>query len=68
MLAVAFQGEKLDVLSDNLEQPIDSSAVVKSIDDGNDVETQHTVEGGKKDPSLRRFELLISSGLAEVCH
>ena len=25
------------------------------------------VEGGKKDPSVRRHELLIKSGLAEVC-
>ncbi|OMO53583.1 hypothetical protein CCACVL1_28521 [Corchorus capsularis] len=28
-------------------------------------ESLHSVEGGKKDPSLRRRELLISSGLAE---
>jgi pumilio family protein 6 len=25
------------------------------------------VEGGKKDPFLRRQELLVNSGLAEVC-
>lgn len=25
-------------------------------------------EGGKKDPLVRRRELLINSGLAEVCH
>lgn len=30
-------------------------------------ETLHTVEGGKKDPSVRREELLVKSGLAEVC-
>ena len=27
----------------------------------------HTVEGGKKDPSIRRQELLVKSGLVEVC-
>lgn len=27
----------------------------------------HVVEGGKKDPSVRRQELLVKSGLAEVC-
>ena len=30
-------------------------------------ETLDMVEGGKKDPSVRRHELLIKSGLAEVC-
>ena len=28
----------------------------------------HLVEGGKKDPFLRRQELLVNSGLAEVCY
>lgn len=32
-----------------------------------DNEVSYAVDGGKKDPSLRRQELLISSGLAEVC-
>lgn len=27
----------------------------------------HTAEGGKKDPSVRRQELLVDSGLAKVC-
>lgn len=27
----------------------------------------HLAEGGKKDPFLRRLELLVNSGLAEVC-
>lgn len=30
-------------------------------------ENLHLVEGGKKDPHIRRQELLVSSGLAEVC-
>ena len=30
-------------------------------------EDLYLAEGGKKDPSLRRRELLVSSGLAEVC-
>ncbi|KAL5996257.1 hypothetical protein ACLOJK_026331 [Asimina triloba] len=60
-------GEKPDIVSGNLEKPIDSSAVLKSNnkDDDSDMETEQIVEGGKKDPSLRRFELLINSGLAE---
>jgi hypothetical protein len=31
-------------------------------------ETLQLVEGGKKDPSIRRQELLVGSGLAKVCH
>lgn len=31
-------------------------------------EDAHSVEGGKKDPSVRRHELLVDSGLAEVCY
>ena len=27
----------------------------------------HLVKGGKKDPFVRRQELLVKSGLAEVC-
>lgn len=30
-------------------------------------ESTHLVDGGKKDPSVRRQELLVKSGLAEVC-
>ena len=30
-------------------------------------ESHHLAEGGKKDPNVRRRELLIDSGLAEVC-
>ena len=30
-------------------------------------ESHHIAEGGKKDPNLRRQELLVDSGLAEVC-
>lgn len=29
-------------------------------------EVHHSVEGGKKDPLVRRQELLVNSGLAEV--
>lgn len=35
--------------------------------DDTPAEDLHLAEGGKKDPSLRRMELLVSSGLAEVC-
>jgi hypothetical protein len=31
-------------------------------------ETLPLIEGGKKDPSIRRQELLVGSGLAEVCY
>lgn len=30
-------------------------------------EGSEVVEGGKKDPLIRRHELLVDSGLAEVC-
>lgn len=30
-------------------------------------ESHHLAEGGKKDPNVRRQELLVGSGLAEVC-
>ncbi|KAJ6313691.1 hypothetical protein OIU77_015054 [Salix suchowensis] len=34
-------------------------------DDSTSPETLHLIEGGKKDPSIRRQELLVGSGLAE---
>lgn len=37
----------------------------KGTDD--DEESLQLVDGSKKDPSLRRIELLVNSGLAEVC-
>lgn len=37
-------------------------------DDSTSPETLQLIEGGKKDPSIRRQELLVGSGLAEVCY
>lgn len=40
---------------------------VEADESASPAENLPVVEGGKKDPQLRRQELLISSGLAEVC-
>lgn len=45
----------------DLEGPVHAD---ESADPDEDI---HLVEGGKKDPYLRRQELLVNSGLAEVC-
>lgn len=37
-------------------------------DESTSPESLLLVEGGKKDPSIRRQELLVGSGLAEVCY
>lgn len=41
---------------------------MEEADENTNAETLQPIEGGKKDPSLRRQELLMGSGLAEVCH
>ena len=35
--------------------------------EGESAENADFVEGGKKDPSIRRQQLLVGSGLVEVC-
>lgn len=35
-------------------------------EDGSPDEVDHSINGGKKDPLIRRRELLVNSGLAEV--
>ncbi|XP_062108670.1 pumilio homolog 24 [Humulus lupulus] len=67
----------LDLSIDSLSGKVNgSSEEVKHNDDmeeteteanasSDPVETLHMVEGGKKDPSVRREELLVKSGLAE---
>ena len=37
-------------------------------DESTSPEALQLIEGGKKDPSIRRQELLVGSGLAEVCY
>lgn len=45
-----------------------SSDLEVTVDEANTNDDDlHLVEGGKKDPSIRRQELLVKSGLAEVC-
>ncbi|XP_058076167.1 pumilio homolog 24 isoform X2 [Magnolia sinica] len=61
---VLDKGERLEVT--NFEKQKEFSAIdSEHKDDENDVETLKLADGGKKDPSLRRFELLVNSGLAE---
>lgn len=50
-----------------LEAGTDNDVEMNEEGGEDDNEVSHTVDVGKKDPSLRRQELLISSGLAEVC-
>lgn len=66
-----YQGG-LEVNSD-LDKPVKSAKVGQDVEEDNsdteDVTTEsdkRTNEGGKKDPFLRRQELLVNSGLAEV--
>ncbi|CAN1281318.1 Pumilio homolog 24 [Linum perenne] len=64
-----------EIASLNSSIPCLSAKNEESGDEGNDVkddtmvddadETENLVEGGKKDPSTRRRELLVESGLAE---
>lgn len=48
----------------NNDMELTGAEAERSADPG---ETVPVVEGGKKDPSIRRQELLVKSGLAEVC-
>ncbi|XP_058076166.1 pumilio homolog 24 isoform X1 [Magnolia sinica] len=62
--SLCTKGERLEVT--NFEKQKEFSAIdSEHKDDENDVETLKLADGGKKDPSLRRFELLVNSGLAE---
>lgn len=51
--------EKVESGTGEMEGEVDESKV--------SAEGSEVVEGGKKDPLIRRHELLVDSGLAEVC-
>lgn len=55
--------ESSDVAKNDMEVTV--AKANRSSDPGDSL---HAVEGGKKDPSIRRQELLVKSGLAEVCY
>lgn len=64
-------------MSSELTEQKNASETVEADEDKSDSEeptanknpsSSELGEGGKKDPLVRRRELLINSGLAEVCH